>query len=281
MSDAVIEGRSTRLVRSSEASGNRFQLWFQRHATSLQTSLGIVVPILTVIAWQVAAQLSWIDRNTYPAPSDIAMAIRDLIGDKLLLAELWVTLRVIFVGFFLGASLGAIVGVITGVSVWGRSALEPGLSVLYVVPKLALLPLLLTMFGFGDTSKVVLVIITVFFFVWIDTMEEIARTPVGYIDAARSFGARRWRLFTHLYWPSALPKLFVALRIAMGVAVLTVIASEFVIGGRGLGYLIFNYTQLYLLDRAYAAILITAVVGVTLTQTIVIVGRVLTPWSKL
>ncbi len=100
----------------------------------------------------------------------------------------------------------------------------------------------LIIFGVGEKPVIVILAVTVFFFVWIQTMASVMSVPEGYREAAVSFGVTRRQMFRHVILPAALPQIFVGLRIAAGVAVLTVIGVEFVFapGFAGLGYRINN-----------------------------------------
>ena len=79
--------------------------------------------------------------------------------------------------------------------------------------------------------------------------------------------------------PAVLPQLFVATRVASGVAILVAVASEFIIGSSGLGYLVFNAWSLFLNDQMYAGIVVIALFGVVFAEVIRLVGRLLTPWA--
>lgn len=103
------------------------------------------------------------------------------------------------------------------------------------MPKLALLPLLLLIFGLGELPNVLLVGMTVFFLVWITCMEAVMTIPESYREAARSFGAGRWQMFAHVIWPAMLPQLFVAMRLSIGTAVLVIVGVEFVQADVGIG----------------------------------------------
>ena len=83
-----------------------------------------------------------------------------------------------------------------------RAALEPLLDALYVVPKLALLPVFLNMFGLGEGPQIALVAATVFFFVWISTMAAVLAVPIGHRDAGQVFGASPWQMFRHVLLPA-------------------------------------------------------------------------------
>jgi sulfonate transport system permease protein len=160
-----------------------------------------------------------------------------------------------------------------------RRALEPTLDALYVVPKLALLPVLLNMFGLGEGPKVALVAVTVFFFVWIGTMTAVMAVPEGYRETGAAFGASRAQMFRHVLVPGALPQIVVSLRVAAGVAVLVIVAAEFIVGDSGLGYLIFNSRALFINDRMYVGIVVVALFGVAFSELIRALGRLVTPWA--
>jgi sulfonate transport system permease protein len=244
-----------------------------------ETTLGIAVPILLLILWQVGADLNWLDRRNYPPPTDLIEQGWKLINEGTLGHDILVTLRRVLIGFAIGTTAGVLLGFAMATSRNIRAALEPTLSAFYVVPKLALLPVFLTIFGFGEAPKVVLVAVTVFFFVWIDTMESVSSIPDGYREAAEVFGCSPWQMFVHVLMPAFLPRLFIALRIAIGVAVLVIIAAEFVVSRDGLGYLIFNSRQLFINGWMYVGIVCVALMGVILAAIVGRIGLLVTPWE--
>jgi sulfonate transport system permease protein len=240
----------------------------------------VAVPTALLLLWQVAAQTNWIDKRLYPAPTSVFSNGWHLFIHGRLRADIVITLKRILLGFAFGASVGMVLGTIMGASRLVRAAFEPLLNALYVVPKLALLPVFLTIFGLGDAPKIVLVAVTTFFFVWIGAMEAIATVPEGYREAARSLGVSRARMFYDVMLPAALPQLFVALRVAIGVAVLVIVAAEFIVGSTGLGYLIFSSRAIFANDAMYAGIVCVAVAGVILAGIVSWIGKQLTPWTR-
>lgn len=242
--------------------------------------LGLMVPIGLLLIWEIFARLFWIDPRAYPPPSQIISEGYDLALSGSLFKDIWATLLRVLAGFGLGTIAGLVAGFAMGMSRSIRAAFEPMLSALYVVPKLAILPVLLTIFGFGELPKVMLVAITVFFFVWIDAMDSVSSVPAGYRDAAKVFGTSRWGMLKHVLFPAVLPRLFVSLRIAIGVAVLVIIAAEFVISRDGLGFLIFNARQLFINGWMYVGIVCVAAMGVILAAIIRRIGLMVTPWER-
>lgn len=246
----------------------------------LQYSLAAGIPFCLALLWQIASMSGALDQHIYPPPSTVFSATVELWSSGRLMTATLDTLQIVLIGFAIGVLAGFVMGVVTGVSVLARASLEPFMMALYVVPKLALLPVFLTIFGFGNVPKVVLVVVTVFFFVWIDVMESMWQIPEGYIESARALQMTRTQLFWHVRLPAILPAFFVSLRISTGVAVLVTIAAEFIVGGEGLGYLIFSSNQYFQLDRVYSGIVIVALLGVAIAWVISLIGRRLTPWLK-
>lgn len=253
---------------------------YVRRRRLLEISLAIAVPVVLIGLWEWGGFRDWYDTRFFPRPSTIWSEGVDLIRDGTLQEEVWITTKRVLLGFGLGAVVGFLAGVILGMSRLTRAALEPTLNALYTVPKLALLPAFLLLFGTrNDNAKIVLIAVTVFFFMWISTMSAISTVPEGYREALRSFGARRMQMFRHVLMPAALPQVFVALRLSAGVSVLTVVGIEFVTGGDGIGNLIWKSWQLFVPARTYVGIVTVALMGLVFSTVVQLVGRLLTPWA--
>jgi sulfonate transport system permease protein len=136
--------------------------------------------------------------------------------------------------------------------------------------------------GFGEEPIITVIAVTVFFFVWIQTMVAVVSVPGNFREAASSFGARRRQIFRHVLFPASLPQVFVGLRIAAGVAVLTLIGVEFVFapGNAGVGYVINQGRQILLPRQTYMGIVVAALMGVIFISIIKVLGRVAAPWAE-
>lgn len=252
---------------------------YLRQRRLVELACAIAVPVFLGLAWQLASSQGWIDARVYPSPVEIGQAAVDLVRDGRLVDDLWATARRVGLGWAIGSGAGLVLGLAMGSVRLLRRALEPTLDALYVVPKLALLPVLLNMFGLGEGPKVALVAVTVFFFVWIGTMTAVMAVPEGYRETGAAFGASRAQMFRHVLVPGALPQIVVSLRVAAGVAVLVIVAAEFIVGDSGLGYLIFNSRALFINDRMYVGIVVVALFGVAFSELIRALGRLVTPWA--
>jgi ABC-type nitrate/sulfonate/bicarbonate transport system permease component len=238
------------------------------------------VPVVLVGAWQWAAATKAISPLFFPAPTDVMATASDMLASGELQHHLAASARRIALGLLLGVASGVVVGFAMGMSRLMRAALDTTLSALYVVPKLALLPLLLLIFGVGDTPTILLVAIAVFFLVWMTTMHAVTSVPEGWREAARSFGAGRRQLIRHVLLPASLPQILTGLRLATGMAVLTTVAIEFVQGSDGLGRLIWLSWSLFLPRRMYVGIVVVALLGVAANLLVRLSARLLTPWDR-
>ena len=242
--------------------------------------LGFGFPILLLSLWQAAAVNGWISRLHYPPPSDI---FRDFLDDR----DAWstsirVSLGRLLWGYLWGVLAGIGFGVVMGMSWVARAAFEPTLNGLYTVPKLALIGVFLIVLGFDNTPIISVIAITVFFFVWIQTQAAVRSISPSYREAASSFGSSRWQMFRHVILPAALPQIFVGLRVAGGVAVLTLIGAEFVFtpDSDGIGYRINNARTILDPKQAYVGLVVAGVLGVVFTSVIRLLDRLTSPWVR-
>jgi sulfonate transport system permease protein len=245
-----------------------------------EAALAWAVPVVLVGAWQWAAATERVNPLFFPAPTDVVATGADMLASGELQHHLGATASRMALGLVIGVASGVIVGFAMGISRLLRAALDSTLSALYVVPKLALLPLLLLIFGVGDTPTILLIAISVFFLVWITTMHAVMCVPEGWREAARSFGAGRSQLIRHVLLPASLPQILTGLRLATGMAILAAVAIEFVQGSDGLGRLIWLSWSLFLPRRMYVGVVAVALLGVAANLLVRLVARLLTPWDR-
>ncbi|MDI2098691.1 ABC transporter permease [Ruicaihuangia caeni] len=243
------------------------------------TVLAIATPVFFLVLWELAALLGLIDTRFFPAPSSIARTGVNLVQDGVLLESLAVTLRTLMVGLIVGNVIGTVVGVSMGLIRPLRASLDPLLSGLYTVPKLAILPLLLLMLGLGEMPRVIVVAIGSFFIAWISMIEATMGIAHGYLETAESLELTRSQRLRLVIFPAVLPEYFVGLRIAVGNAVLLIVGVEFVMGGSGIGSMIWNSWQIFATERMYAGIVCVGLLGYVLTKLVKMIARVAVPWS--
>ncbi|MSP44841.1 MAG: ABC transporter permease [Xanthobacteraceae bacterium] len=241
--------------------------------------LYLISPIGLLLLWQLLLMAGFGDRRFIPAPSDIAFRFWDMIVSGELWTHVAVTLYRVLVGFLLGVVPGVAVGLLMAMFRPVRIFFDPLIASLFPIPKIALMPLLLLAFGFGDASKVALVAIAVFFPVIINTYSGASNIEKIYWDVARNYGASQAVMFRRIVFFGALPMIFAGLRIALAVSFIVLVAAEFVATKAGIGYLIWNSWELLQVDVMFVGIVTVGILGLIATVILQEIERKVIPWK--
>jgi ABC-type nitrate/sulfonate/bicarbonate transport system permease component len=240
--------------------------------------LHLASPIGLLLIWQLLLMAGIGDRRFIPAPTDIAVRFWQLTLSGELFVHTLVTLYRVFAGFFIGAIPAIAVGLLMAMFRPVRLFFDPLIASLFPIPKVALMPLLLLAFGFGDASKIALVATAVFFPVVVNTYAGAANIERLYWDVAKNFGASSYVLFTRIVFFGALPLIFAGLKIALAVSFVVLVAAEFVASKSGLGYLIWNSWELLQVDYMFVGIVVIGVLGLIASVLFDEVERIVIPW---
>jgi NitT/TauT family transport system permease protein len=241
--------------------------------------LPVLGAALAVGAWWLAVVLFPVNPVLVPGPGDVWEAFRQLPG--YLLIQSAHTLAEVLAGF----SVSVLVSALIALALVGSPVVEkmvfPLLLGLNAVPKVAVAPLLVLWFGFGQLPKVVMVFLVCFFPVVIATVTGLSSTPPAFLELARSLDAAAWRIFLKVRVPSALPQVFVGLKVAMTLAVIGAVISEFQAGTvAGLGFVIQTSTGQSETAQTFAAIVLLALLSIVLYYALVAVERLVIPWAR-
>ena len=173
--------------------------------------LYLISPIGLLLLWQVLLMVGIGDRRFIPAPSDIAVRFVALVASGELALHVGVTLYRVSLGFVIGVVPAVAMGLLMAMFKPVRIFFDPLIASLFPIPKIALMPLLLLAFGFGDASKIALVAIAVFFPVIVNTYVGAANIEKIYWDVAKNYGASQMVMFTRIVFFGALPTIFAGL----------------------------------------------------------------------
>lgn len=241
--------------------------------------LYLISPIGLIALWQLLLMAGIGDRRFVPAPSDIAWRYWDMVVSGELETNTLVTLWRVFAGFVIGSVPGIAVGLLMAMFRPVRIFFDPLIATLFPIPKIALMPLLLLVFGFGDASKIALVVIAVFFPVVVNTYVGAANIERIYWDVAKNYGASQSVIFRRIVFFGALPMIFAGLRIALAVSFIVLVAAEFVATKTGIGYLIWNSWELMEVDVMFVGIVTVGVLGLIATVILREIERKVIPWK--
>jgi len=249
------------------------------NAKMQERMLYLISPIALIALWQGLLMLGIGDRRFVPAPSDIAERAWEMITNGELAYHSAVTLYRVIVGFILGVVPAVAAGLLMAMFRPVRIFFDPLIASLFPIPKVALMPLLLLAFGFGDASKIALVVIAVFFPVVVNTYVGAANIEKIYWDVARNYGASQPIIFRRIVFFGALPMIFAGLRIALAVSFIVLVAAEFVATKAGIGYLIWNSWELLQVDKMFVGIVTVGILGLIATVLLQEIERKVIPWK--
>src|SRR3981081_3939142 len=241
--------------------------------------LYLISPIGLIVLWQLLLMAGIGDRRFVPAPSDIAWRYWEMVASGELAKHTLITLYRVFLGCVLGSIPGFSVVLRMAIFRPVRIFFDPLIASLFPIPKIALMPLLLLAFGFGDASKIALVAIAVFFPVIVNTYVGAANIEKIYWDVAKNYGASQMVMFTRIVFFGALPTIFAGLRIALAVSFIVLVASEFVATKAGIGYLIWNSWELLQVDTMFVGIVTIGIIGLITSVLFQEIERWAIPWK--
>jgi sulfonate transport system permease protein len=232
-------------------------------------ALGLAVPVLLAVLWEIAAAQELVSRRLMPPPSRIMDTLWRLGASGDLWLHMGATTWRVAVGFVIGTVAGTLVGALAGYSALARRLLDPTLQGLRAVPSIAWVPLFILWLGIFEESKVALIAVGVFFPVYLGVMGEIAGVDRKIVEVGRIFRLSGPALVRRILLPAILPAYVLALRAGLGLGWMFVVAAEFMGASEGLGYLLVDGQQLGKPDQIIAAILVFACLG-KLTDTLLV-----------
>jgi NitT/TauT family transport system permease protein len=239
----------------------------------------IASPVLILTAWELLVGVGLLDSRFFPAPSSVVIALFDLIRSGQLFVDLgWTVLRVV-IGTLLGAIPGLVFGVLLGLSPIARAFVQPAINALYPIPKIAMFPLVMMIFGIGETSKWIIVAIAVFFQMFFSTLAGVVNIEKIYLDVASNFKASRWQTYRTIAVPGALPFIFTGLQLGLGMALIVVIIAENFGTQVGIGYLIWRSWQVFEVRDMYVGLVVVAALGYGFQLLLQQVQRRIIPWK--
>lgn len=231
-----------------------------------------------LLAWQLADLLRETPSVFFPRPSVILTALVGLASGSEVFVHAGFTMGRTLAGFAIGGGLGLMLGFAMGS--WPRlhSQLDPLVALAHPIPKIAVLPLILVVFGIDEASKVALGALGAFFPMLINTVAAVRQISPTYFEVAHSYGAGHLRTFTRVTLPGSLPLVITGARLSVNVALMLVIAGELLVAQRGLGQMLWFSWQTMRIPDVYAWLVITGLLGLGLNWALGRFSAWLMPW---
>ncbi|MGN7977539.1 ABC transporter permease [Microbacterium sp. 22195] len=249
---------------------NAFVRWWQRSWHP------VVFVVAVLLIWWLVTAMKWVKPFIIPSPGDTWAAFAN--NAAYLAQHTWVTTYETLVGFVIAVIVGLFVAVIMVYSRGLEQTLYPVILFAQVIPKIAIAPLFIVWLGFGMEPKILVAVLMAFFPVVISGLAGLRSVDPEILQLTSTMGAGRWRTFTKVRLPAALPELLSGLKVAATLAVTGAVVGEFVGANEGLGYVILQANGNLDTAMLFAALIIMSLMGVLLFAIIQIAEKFLIPW---
>ena len=228
-----------------------------------------------IVLWEAGARLGWIDAFFFSSPSEIykTAVIQAQSG------ALWRDIVYTGMSTLLGFIAGTVIGSLLGLSCWFSRRVtlifEPWLIVLTALPKLALAPVLVILFGIGFSSKVMLAFLMTVIVAALSALGGVKSVDPQLTCLMVSLGAKRRQIFTHLVTPSAMPWIISGLRVNIALSMAGAIVGEFIASDRGLGRMIVYAGTTFDLKLVWVGVVVLSALSVLMYGGVVLLERLL------
>jgi NitT/TauT family transport system permease protein len=229
--------------------------------------------LILCVIWEIIGQMGLLTPLFFAWPSTISKAFYTIATSPDFFSHLSVSLFEVGVGYGSAVLIAIPVGILMGRVKIIENLLDPYISALNALPRVALMPLVILIFGIGLSSKMFLVFLGSFFPILINTFNGVKNIDPLVVDMAKSFGAKRFALVGKVFIPSIMPYLLAGLRIGLSIAFIMVVVGEFFAATQGIGYMIAFEAGRYNTSAVMAWVLIISAMTVFFTEIIRYVER--------
>ena len=236
---------------------------------------------MALVAWEAAARSGLWNKILFPSLVNIGQELALFFTRTASLMEVWTSLYRALGGFAAAAVVGIFLGILMGRSKTIAGLLDPLFSGTYAVPKLALFPIFIFVFGIGSLSKVALIFLECLYPIVIMSYAGARSVNRVYLWSAQNMGASRADILRRIVIPATAPFIFAGFRVAVPVAMIVVVITEMVSSADGLGYLVIYSLSSLRTDRMLAVVVVIALLGYALDKAVVLARDRLIYWEKL
>lgn len=242
--------------------------------------ISFLLVLITIILWQIIYYFKLIDAFWLPSPHKFIGTAFKLFKLGVIQEDIFITLKRFLPGFILGSFLAIVVGSLCGISRKLSAFLEPLIYLMLPIPRVALLPFLVLIFGTGISSKIIYVAMGAFFPVVINTISGVSQVNNNFLEVAKHYGARGWRLYRKVILPGSLPSIFIGLRVSIGLSLTYVTVIEFLTASDGIGAMIWLSLQTLRIDKLFLGIVVIALLNVILILLLKGIEGLFVPWNE-
>lgn len=249
-----VQGKKENKVRSSHKSKDK-------NEQKKRLVLGTLFPLGLVIIWEIVAQLGIIPSYQLPAPTALLAELWSLTASGEIWGHLFWTLYRVFTGFFIGTLAATVVSIIVGFSKTAEYLFDPIIQAFRSIPSMAWVPLFILWMGIGESSKITMIAVGVFFPVYLNLVNGIWNVDKKLLEVGEMYQLSFWEQVRYIVLPAALPSFAVGVRSGLGLGWMFVVAAELMGASEGLGFLLVQGQNTLAPETILVSIVLFAIIG--------------------
>ncbi|WP_018930957.1 ABC transporter permease [Gracilibacillus lacisalsi] len=244
-----------------EARGKKASIKKKKDSLVKTVFMGSIIPVLLIIIWEILCRAGVVPSNQLPAPSTIVEKIISMAQDGSLWGHVWITTYRVLVGFVIGTVAAIVLGSFVGFYKKAEQLFDPMIQAFRSIPSLAWVPLFILWLGIGETSKVTMIAVGVFFPVYLNIVSGILGVDRKLIEVGKMYGLNTLQLVKRIILPASLPSFLVGMRSGLGLGWMFVVAAELMGASQGLGFLLVFGQNMSSPETILASIILFAIIG--------------------
>lgn len=241
----------------------------------LITITQITILIALILIWELLAKYKIINPFISSSPSKILNTLIDLHNQNNLYKHIWITIYETIISFGLGTVIGIIIAIILWWNNFIYKVIDPYLTVINSLPKVALGPIIIIFFGANIDSIIIMALLISVIVTIITVYNGFNETDKSKIKLLKSFNATKWQIFKMVILPSSYPTIISSLKINISMSLIGVIMGEFLVSKKGIGYLIMYGSQVFNLNLVMSGIIILMIVSILMYKIVSYIEKIL------
>lgn len=246
--------------------------------------VSVISVIVVFLIWYIGSKLNLFNPVFLPSPGSVWSAFIQILKEGYkghsLYFHIFASMRRLFTALFFAFITAVPLGIAAGSSKLLQAILDPFIEFYRPLPPLAYYTLLVLWFGITDVSKVMLLFLSAFAPLFINTVFSVKKIPQDRINGCKSLGAAKFKLFIYVIFPSCLPDILTGLRTAVGVSYATLVAAEMVAAVSGIGWMVLDASKFLRNDVVYMGIVIMGIIAIFIDACIRLLLRKTSPWIE-
>ena len=242
---------------------------------TLITITQLLILIVLIVIWELLAHYEIINTFISSSPSRIINTIIDLHNQNNLYTHIWITIYETIISFGLGTLIGILIAIILWWNNFIYKVVDPYLTVINSLPKVALGPIIIIFFGANMNSIIIMALLISVIVTIITVYNGFNETDPNKIKLLKSFNATKWQIFKMVILPSSYPTIISSLKINISMSLIGIIMGEFLVSKEGIGYLIMYGSQVFNLNLVMSGIIILMIVSIIMYKVVSYIEKIL------